>query len=184
MSPSDSAGGDSAGAESSSADSTAGDSAGRVSRLPLLIMSVVIAMVTLLTLAIMAGRSPASYPEGSPEATLQTFITAALDNDEEAVLALLTDERQSRCRTQIEDENVYGDRWSEGDLRAALDDIDVDGDKATAIVRFRNGGDDDPFGGSSWDYDRRFDLLDTAAGWRIDRAEWPYSLERCTGGVN
>ena len=184
MSSSENGGDDALGAESSSADSTAGDPAGRVSRLPLLIMSVVIAMVTLLILAIMAGRSPASYPEGSPEAALQTFITAVLDNDEEAVLALLTDARQSRCRSEIEDETVYGNRWSENDVRAALDDIDVDGNKATAIVQFRDGGDDDPFGGSSWDYDRRFELLDTPDGWRIERADWPYSLERCTGGVN
>ncbi len=141
-------------------------------------------MVALLTLAIMAGRSPASYPEGSPEAALQAFITAVLDNDDEVVVELLTDENQLPCRTEIDDENLYGRRWSENDVRAALDDIEIDGNEATAVVQFRNGGDDDPFGGSSWDYDRRFELLDTADGWRIDRAEWPYSLERCTGGVN
>ena len=189
MSPSDSGGddafdADSSNAESSSAESAAGDPTGRVSRLPLLIMSVVIAMVTLLTLAIMAGRSPVSYPEGSPEAALQRFITAVLDNDEEAVLSLLTDTRQARCRTEIDDHDVYGNRWSENDVRAALDEIDVEGNRATAIVEFRDGGDDDPFGGSSWDYDRRFELLDTPDGWRVDRADWPYSLERCTGGVN
>lgn len=156
----------------------------RVSRLPLVIMSVVIAMLALLTVAIVAGRSPASYPEGSPEAALQAFVTAVLDNDEDAVLALLTDEHRSRCRTEIDDESVYGRRWSEGDVRAELESIEVREERATAIVQFRNLDSDDPFGGSSWDRDHRFTLRDTEDGWLVDGAQWPYSLERCTGGVN
>ncbi len=156
----------------------------RVSRLPLLIAAAVVAVSALLILAIQAGRSPASYPEGSPEAALQSFIVAILDQDEDATLAAISEQHRSRCRQEIDDEGIGDNRWSDDATRAQLEEMVIADGRATAVVQLRVGDDGDPFGGSSWDDDRTFELIETADGWLIDRAEWPYTLARCTDGLN
>lgn len=152
----------------------------RVSRLPLLIMGAVIAMIALLTVALLATRSPATYPDGSPEAALQDFVTATLDDDDVTMLALLTDDARRSCGDEID----RIDNWTRDDMRAELESIDVEASTAEASVRFRRVDSGDVFGGSSWDVEATFELIRVDGVWLVDRAGWPYALQRCSDGDN
>ncbi len=154
---------------------------GRVSRLPLLIMVAVLVMAALLTIALVASRDPKTYPVGTPEAALQEFVAAAIDNDEDAMLALLTDEMRLAC-TQRAPDDIYGGWWSDTNVQAHLASIEIDGVNAKATVRFREGNNDDPFNGSSWDFERPFSLLRVDDTWLVERAGWPYPFDDCTRG--
>ncbi len=156
----------------------------RVSRLPLLIMGSVVGILVLVTLALLASRKSASFPDGSPEAALQEFVATALDgSDQKALLAMLTPEVRSRCTIELRDDN-YSSRWqADGDLRAQLDSIEIEGDRASAIVRLRRLTSDDPFGGS-WASEHDFELVVVNGAWLIERASWPYPFDYCTRSVD
>ncbi len=155
-----------------------GDGRGNVSRLPLMIVAAVGVMAALVTLAVAAGRGPENYAEGTPEATLQQFISASFENDEDAMLKLLTDDARARC-VEAFDDDLYERSWSTGNMRADLDDFELEGDSARATVRFVEGS-DGPFGDSSWDYERNFTLVRVGEIWRVERAGWPYPFDDCT----
>ncbi len=146
-----------------------------------MIMGAIIAMAALLTIALAANRNVASYPEGSPEAALQQFVSASLDEDEDAMLLLLTDQMRSRCTALLADSG-FDRSWSGTSLRADLAEIEVDGDRAEAMVRFQEGNNDDPFDSSSWDFERRYVLVESDGSWFIERAGWPDAFDNCTRG--
>ena len=154
------------------------DGRGNVTRLPLMIMAAVGVMAALVTFAIATNRGPLDYAEGSPEAVLQEFVSSSFDNDESAMLELLTDDARERCLAAFDD-GLYDRSWSTGNMRADLDEFVLDGEAARATVRFVEGS-DDPFGGSSWDYERSFTLVRVDGAWRVDRAGWPYPFDDCT----
>ena len=157
-------------------ESDAGRPHETVSRLPLVIAAAVVTMVALLTVALLAARSPASYPEGSPEAVLQDFVAALIDEDESTVLALLTPESRQRCASELE----YADwRYGAGQ-RAELLSIEVVGDRAEATVRFRQFDDGNVFGASWWDDDAVYVLERVDGTWLVARAGWPWPLQDCT----
>lgn len=54
-----------------------------------MIVAAVGVMAALVTLAVALNRGPESYADGTPEASLQQFISAAFDDDHGAMLALL-----------------------------------------------------------------------------------------------
>jgi hypothetical protein len=151
------------------------DSERRVSKLPLLIMGGVVAVSILVVIALVAARANTSYEPGTPEAALQQFLTAVLDDDREATLAMLVPEVRAACEREIDG----GPGFSGDDLLAELDEIEVTGDSARATVRFRSDS-GDPFDNSSWDFDHRYTLRQVQGEWRIESAGWPYPLGRCT----
>lgn len=152
-----------------------------VSRLPLFIMGAVVVLAALMLIAVVAFRGPKTYDAGTPEAALQNYLVAVLDDrNEDAMYALLTPSAQSRCR-DIYDGLGLTSYYSTG-YRAELDDmtLDGDGDRAEARVVFRRSSQGDPFDNSSYSSEREFSLRRLDGDWLIDRAGWPYSYEDCT----
>lgn len=151
----------------------------RVSRWPMTIMAAIVVLAALVTLALAADRGPESYPVGSPEAVLQQFVTSALDGDGDTMIGLLTEERRAGCREALR-HDIGDPRWVDGDVRAELDDIVIEGDTAQVTVRFHERTGSGPFDSSTWDYGRRFTLVEVEETWLIDRAGWPWVFGSCT----
>lgn len=150
-----------------------------VSRLPLVITAVVVALLLLVTIALIAARGSATFDEGTPEAALQRYLIAAFDGDEEAMLDRLTVAGRDQCRLEMQDSYRWND-WPGDDLQADLQSMEEGADgQLIATVRFARSSSDDPFG-SSWNFEDTFILVADDDGWLIDQAGWPHQFESCT----
>lgn len=130
-----------------------------------------IAVGVLVLLAVVAGvlsatRQGPQLPEGSAEATVQAYLRAVAEGDEEAAAALL--DPQGRCTE--EDLRMYGGPGPTG--RIVLRDVEVDGDEAEVQVEVVY-GEEGPFGGGEWSEDIRFDLRRDGEAWVITGEPWP-----------
>ena len=133
-------------------------------RRPLIVIGVLLAAAVVGTIVAGILIGPATYEPGTPEAAVQGFVQAVLDDDPEAALEWVDPTRGCR-RSDVE---VYrSDRVS-----ARIDDVDIGGDAATVSVMFTQSG-DDPFGGG-WSYQETFDLARSGDGWSIERTTWFY----------
>lgn len=149
-----------------------------VSKLPLYIMTAVVVLAILLVLLLAALRGNTEYEAGSPEEALQTFLVAALEqNDYDTVNSMLTAGAKARCRSELSD--ARSSVISGSDYRAELEDMDAATTTATAIVRFHRSS-DDPFDGGGYSFDRDFLLVRSGDDWLIDEAEWPRALQYCS----
>jgi len=151
-----------------------------VSKLPLYIMTAVVVLVVVLVVLFAAFRGNTEYDAGTPEAALQEFLVATIeDGDVAAMSALMTQRTRGRCSDELRGSRPT-DYWSTG-YRAELEDMTVRGSTATAVVRLRKNN-NDPFDGSSYSFERDFTLQAASGGWLIDTASWPNDLRRCSGG--
>ena len=148
------------------------------SKLPLVIVGACVVVAVLITVVLVAIRGPATFEPGTPEATLQAFINAGLDADEDTLLALMTEESAASCRQEF-DERHYGRFFYDDDVRAQLDEMEITGSRADATVIFRRSSSNDPFDTSTWSSTESFRLQLEAGEWRIDRAEWPHPFLSC-----
>lgn len=131
--------------------------------------------IGLLGLVVVAGivvafREPASFEPGSPEAAVQTYILAVLDEDADAAHAMLSPELQSRCEISDLVERSYR---KEGG-RITLQDSTVKGETAVVEVEFTASYSENAFDFYQYSYDERFDLKLIQGEWRISDVPWPY----------
>ncbi|MDH3306988.1 MAG: hypothetical protein OEO77_05670 [Acidimicrobiia bacterium] len=99
----------------------------------------------------------------TPAGVVQNYLTAVLDNDQQAALEWFTDELKASC------ESDYG--FSSVDAtRVVLDETTIDGESAVIVVTIQVST--DPF--SEYSYQERIHLVAVADGWAIDRTPWPY----------
>ena len=101
------------------------------------------ALVLLVVVALALGDGGVrSYPSGSPEAGLQTFLQALLDDDVDEARESLTPAAEARC----EDHEL---RWNPLTWQdsAQITDVDVEGGVATltVVTASRSGPFGDPF---------------------------------------
>jgi hypothetical protein len=151
-----------------------------VSKLPLVIIGAVVALAVLVVVALVAFRGPVEYAPGTPEAALQSFLQAGFDNQDQSVLfAMLTPDARARCERDAET-GRYSSIWDSDGLRAELETMRIDGDKAVATVGFRHGNSTDPFNDYSYSFTDTYTLLRVDGKWLIDRAGWPYQFTSCT----
>ena len=155
-----------------------------VSKLPLYIMTAVVAFAVLLIIALAVARGPAEFDAASPEAAVQNFFIATLESDgqldsdeyREAVSATLTPRARAACDQELRESTAS--RWR-SDSRAELDEVTVDGTSATAKVEIRRTG-GDPF--NDWDSSSEQTLkLEQIDGvWLVDETSYDWQLRRCT----
>ncbi|OLT20654.1 hypothetical protein BJF81_05195 [Ornithinimicrobium sp. CNJ-824] len=120
-----------------------------------------IAVAALVLLAVVAGvvsatRPRTELPAGSPEATVQDYVTAVFSRDMDAAAAHL--DPDGDCGV-ADLELAYVER----DARVVLRDVDVDDDRATVRVDLVH-TDSAPFGGSEWTQEETFRLTTRATG--------------------
>jgi len=135
----------------------------------------------LLALVVIAGvavalRSPAVFEPGSPEAVVQQYVEAVLDEDSESAWALLTPSAQRRCDL----EDLQG-RYIRGEQsRIVLIDSAIDDTDASVELQFSAAHGDSPFDIYEYSFEEKFKLRDVDGAWRIAAAPWPFY--RCREG--
>ena len=135
----------------------------------LVVISLVVALAT-------GSGEPPLLAEDTPEGTVQRYVRALQDADRaadpDAAYALLSEDARERCPI---DDFKRRQRFEAGDdvrvrlgaTRPAGDDVEV----TLHVTRFSASP---PFGVSESTSDYRYLLTETADGWRIIEAPWPF----------
>ncbi|NNF63631.1 MAG: hypothetical protein HKN07_05165 [Acidimicrobiia bacterium] len=126
-----------------------------------------LAVIAVILTVVVGNRAPAPLDPGTPQATVQTFVQAMIDGDlslaEEQLSTTLSDD----CRSQLRN------AWIDDSVRVALDDVEIDEDRATVTATIQTGstGLFDSYRGSN---ESVYELVFESGEWRIDHAGWPY----------
>ncbi len=127
-------------------------------------------LVALLVVALIVGatRDRARFEAGTPEATVQAFLRAVVDNRRQDATEQLTEEFRERCPASRSGQ--YYPRIS----RVVLVNAFAEGDEATVEVAIT-----ESFGAGLFDTNEStvnatLVLARTAEGWRISEAPWPF----------
>ena len=147
-----------------------------------ILVGIVAAVIVLVVLAIALPRliqeEEAKYPPNTPEGTVQRFLRAAIDEDADTAIALLTEENTSACmESGIRGRLGYG---YYDDMRVRLGDVvELDADSVTVTIDTTRVRDPElfelPGQPSATRYE--FTLRRSPDGfWLIADSEWPIHL--------
>ncbi|HEX9864743.1 MAG TPA: hypothetical protein VGC03_07270 [Acidimicrobiia bacterium] len=122
----------------------------------------VVAVVALVIVGL--ARGPAEFDPGSPEGTIQLYITALVDGDFDTAASLWD---ESGC---IPISSIPS--GGSPDASASLVRVEGNDIEATVVVRLTESS-RDPLGGL-YDYEEWFTLIRRGDSWRIRQLSWPY----------
>lgn len=127
-------------------------------------------LIAIAALLFVASRSEnADFELGSPEATVQSYLEAMVDRDND--LALSYFESNTKCDSSDLDRQYFSP-----DLTVDLLQSSINGDRAQVKIRIRYSN-DDLFGG--WSEDHTIALIKSGSDWKIAGTPWP--LYECDG---
>ena len=124
----------------------------------------VIAILMVVSAVVAATRTSTPADPATPAGTVQLFVTAILDGEDEAAVALL--DPALGCRVPIPQRGLSGSGAS-----FAIAGTRVYGDRASVeidVTEYRNGG---PFDANS--HRETFQLVAHDGGWLITGEPWP-----------
>lgn len=131
--------------------------------------NVVLATVTglVIVLAVLAAvltlrRQPPEFDPATPEGTVQLFVVALIDGDDEAAVRYLHPDLE--CRAPLR--NSY----RPSAIQLSVVSSQTTGDDATVVVEVTE-QQDGPF--NSWSHREVFDLVRDGSGWLITGNPWP-----------
>lgn len=126
------------------------------------------AIVVAATVAVIARPStPTPLAPGSPEAAVQTYVQAIIDD--QPVKDLLTDDAIKFCEN--------GGFTLDEIQRVRIEEVKTDQSRSVVEVEITWTNPDDPFGGEYSSRDR-FVLVDGTGEWLIDEVPWSLCEER------
>lgn len=127
-------------------------------------------VIVIAALLFVASRSEnATFEVGSPEATVQSYLKAMVDRDND--LALSYFETNTKC-----DSSDLDRQYINPDLTVDLVESSINGERAQVKLRIRYSN-DDLFGG--WNEDHTIALVKSDGAWKIAGTPWP--LYECDG---
>ncbi|HRC62676.1 MAG: hypothetical protein K1X87_02920 [Dehalococcoidia bacterium] len=134
-------------------------------------------MAALLVIAVGAAALIASLrsgedelPAGTPERTVQLYLKAVEDHDATEAFSYLAPSLSARCASFPREEITQRGSSS---IRATLDEVRVDGDRATVRVGLSETFGNAPFGTSDPKQSLTFELQQIEGQWRFTEAPWP-----------
>ena len=133
-----------------------------------LILGLIVVLIAALVFIASRGGS-SRFDAGSPEATVQSYLQAMVDRDNDR--ALIYFEPETKC-----DASDLDRQYLSPDLTADLLDSSITGDRAQVKIRIRY-ADNDLFGG--WSEDHSIGLTRISGMWKITGVPWP--LFECDG---
>ncbi len=138
------------------------------------ITAVVVALVVISLVVALATGSDESplLAEDTPEGTVQRYVLALQDADYAAAHALLSEDARERC--PIEDLRQRQRFERSDDVRVRLGATRPVGDEVEVMVHVTRFSASPPFGVSESTSDYPYTLTETADGWRIIDAPWPF----------
>ena len=138
----------------------------------LVVISLVVALAT------GSGEAPL-LPADTSEGTVQRYIQAFQAADYAAAHALLDEDARERC--PVEDLRARPRFDAQDDIRVRLGATRTTGDDVEVTVHVTRFSASPPFGVSESTSDYRYLLTETADGWRIVEAPWPFGCLFRTG---
>ena len=133
-----------------------------------LILGLIVVLIAALVFIASRGGS-SRFDAGSPEATVQSYLQAMVDRDNDRALSYF--EPETKC-----DSSDLDRQYLSPDLTADLLDSSITGDRAQVKIRIRY-ADSDLFGG--WSEDHTIGLTRISGMWKITGVPWP--LFECDG---
>ena len=111
-------------------------------------------------------------PEGTPEGTVQRYLLAVDEREFEAAYALLGAEYHQDCSP----DDFRGSRFFglDDNVRIRLNSVEEMSDGTEVSVTITQFRGSPPFEVSESTFDQHYFLRETAEGWRIDSAPWPF----------
>lgn len=142
------------------------------------VLGIVVSSVVLI--AVVAGalgvaRGETEYDPATPEGAVQAYVTAVIDGDHRAAMALVAEE--SPCVINDLDESSYGF----DDSRVVLRETRVDGDEADVVVGIATSPVGDLLAGQERFERQTFRLVGGPGEWRLTGVPWP--MYACGEGV-
>lgn len=133
-------------------------------------IALVIGVTLIGALLFLASRGETTrFEAGSPEATVQSFLEAMVDRDNDRALSFM--EPETKC-----DSSDLDRQYISPDLTVDLVESSITGDRAQVKIRSRYSS-GDLFGG--WSEDHSIGLTRIDGTWRITGTPWP--LYECDG---
>jgi hypothetical protein len=141
-----------------------GASVGKPNRILVIILAIIAVLVVAALAVVFSRGEPALLDGSTPQGVVQRYSAAAIDGDEAAATAYLTETARTQC--------VDFQRASTDNLRVTL--VSTTERASSADVRVlivvSNGG--GPFGNSEYETEDVFDLVKMDGKWLIDSAPW------------
>lgn len=131
---------------------------------------VLLGLIAVTALVFVASRSDtASFEVGSPEATVQAYLQAMVDRDNDRALSYFV--ADTKC-----DSSDLDRQYLSSDMTVDLVSSNITGDRAQVKIRARYSN-EDLFGG--WSEDHTIGLSRIDGSWKITGIPWP--LYDCDG---
>jgi hypothetical protein len=118
-----------------------------------------------------AGGRVRTYPEGSPERTVQQYLEAVSRHDAAAAYEYLDDDLAERC-DDFRPQDPISSSGRDG-VRAALEETTHRDGIAYVRVKLTESYGDSPFDGGESTHTQSFELTQRAEGWRFTESPWP-----------
>ena len=136
------------------------------------VLSLATLLIAAVVVSLMGSEQP--MPDGTPERTVQRFLTALQAEYYRLAYSFWSDSRKEICElTDLVGGDALGvERY--GNARVVLKDTKIFDDAAVviaSITRIENSG---PFGTSEHSEDQSYDLVKEQGEWRIDGRFWPH----------
>ena len=119
----------------------------------------------------------AAFPEGSPEAVVQSYVKAIEEEDWETIQALLAAELREEC--PVEEFTAGRVGRDRGDRRITLEETRTLGETLLVTVEVTESRFSGPFGADQWSYKIEYSLTEEEGAWRF--SEYPHPFYRCPG---
>jgi hypothetical protein len=115
-----------------------------------------------------SGRSTTDYGPGTPEAAVQDYFQALIDNRPADTFEFYSTELADSC------DRPYRDVSSPRVSRVVLDTATIDGARATVVVRITQRWDDGPLMNDEDTFTETLSLVNQDGRWVFDQVPWPY----------
>ncbi len=129
-----------------------------------------VVLLVLLVVAAVAGsgRSTTDYEPGTPEAAVQDYFQALIDNRSADAFEFYSAELADNC------DRPYLDVSSPRVSRVVLDTVTIDGSRATVVVRITQRWDDGPLMNDEDTFTETLSLVKQDGRWVFEQVPWPY----------
>lgn len=129
-----------------------------------------VVLLGLLVVAAVVGsdRNTADYEPGTPEAAVQAYFQALIDNRPADAYEFYSPELADSC------DRSYFDPYSPRVTRVVLDEVTADTSEASVVVRITQTWDSGPLMTDEDTFTETLSLINEDGRWRFDQVPWPY----------
>lgn len=133
-----------------------------------ILLGVIAALVVVAIVVVLTRGGPAALDRTSPEGVVQEYAAAVLEGRFDEARNYLSIEPRENCRPF--------DPSPHQQLRVALRNVSIAGDRAFVHVLITTSDSSDPFGGGGYQDSDSFELRREGEAWLIRSAPWQFTI--------